>query len=204
MAASKGDVAEAEALYHEAIALNPDAPTARFDLAELLDRAGRTREAYAQYGIALRGNPRSWSSQQEDSRILARYGDMATRFGDANEAALAYAKAARDGDPDGLWAPRTGPRGTSLASLRAAAHAAAAVRLRNVLRNEEAEREMRIAAAADPSYWVPHFRLAQWLGAERRAERRAEAVREAALAQKLAPSAKHRAMVMRLDAGKRP
>ena len=68
----RGDDAAAESLYVQACsAFGEDDPFAHDDLARLYDRQGQDREAFAEYGIALRGREGSWSSIQE--RTCPRY-----------------------------------------------------------------------------------------------------------------------------------
>ena len=193
-AEKRGDLDAAEGSYREVVAFRPGVEIFRFDLARVLDGQGREVEAYREYRLAMVRSTHYWSSEQDDPRVLARYGDLALRFGTPDEAAQAYAFGATQSGRDDYWDPVTTPRdASSLASLRAAAHTASAIRLRGIGKKAEAIVALQTAIAADGRYWVAHFYLARWS----KSKYPDEAKREAALAESLAPAGKYREMVRR-------
>jgi tetratricopeptide (TPR) repeat protein len=65
-----------EARYRSAIALAPEVASYHVDLAEVLDRRGRTAEASAAYAEGLRLDPASSRTRALYGQFLARHGDL--------------------------------------------------------------------------------------------------------------------------------
>ena len=74
LAAARGDIDRAVALYKEAIARDPDKPEIRSDLAAVLSRSGRDSEALAEYREALRIDPNQYEAQMNFGALLSRLG----------------------------------------------------------------------------------------------------------------------------------
>ena len=184
----RGDLAGAESHYREVVRMMPDSPLGYSELARLYDRAGRERDAYLAYRKALSGDYLFVSSMRQDPRPLAHFGDLAARYGTAQEAYEAYALAVGACNQDDVWEPRATPRNASFASLKAAAHTAAAVaRGAGALRGK-AMRELDLAVQTDPGYWVARYYRA--IAYDRK--RPSDAARDAALAERWAPPAGRR------------
>ena len=184
-AQAKGDNEEAERLYKESIASNANWPMGYWRLAKLYDKQGREREAYAAWGRALASYEPYASSMRDDPGPLVRFGDLAERFGTLRESSEAYALAIAAGDRDDVWEPRPVPRDDSYRALKAAAHTAAAAE--DIWGGEghaAALRELDVALAADPNLWSAHYYRACVYSRHRRKD---EAMREAAIAERLAP-----------------
>lgn len=192
-AEASGDFASAERVYKQIVALDPRLPFSRINLARLYDKMGRDRDAYVEYRAVILGVPGAWSSDQQDPRNLARFGDLCARFSTLDEAQYAYALSVANSDSDDVWepSPRIDSPKPSFARLKSAAHTASAIKYGASGRDAEAFVELESALKADPDYWVALFYRAQ---AHKRAGRLSNATRDAALAERLANS-KGRAQV---------
>jgi tetratricopeptide (TPR) repeat protein len=198
-AEEKGDFHRAELLYRAATtAFGKDFAATHFPLARLYDKMGQERNAFEEYRIAVNAVDGSSSSLQQDPTVLARYGDLSIRFGTAEEARKAYVEASKHSNRSKTSvSPNTIPRNDSLASLKSAAHTAAAIRYTSTNRLDEATRALAIAIAADRQYWIAHFYQVSDLARRGKNE---EAVREAALVEQLAPrEEKDRVRALRRD-----
>jgi protein O-mannosyl-transferase len=77
LAAAKGNVDEAIALYRQNVAANPKSPEAHNDLAATLARAGHDQEALAEYNDALRLDPHQYDVRMNLGALLTRMNDNA-------------------------------------------------------------------------------------------------------------------------------
>jgi tetratricopeptide (TPR) repeat protein len=69
-------LAEAEALYRQALAVEPNHPTARFNLGVVLEDRGATSEAIEQYREAVRIDPRVADVHFNLARLYQQSGDQ--------------------------------------------------------------------------------------------------------------------------------
>jgi tetratricopeptide (TPR) repeat protein len=149
------DYALAERLYEEVIDLVPTNPFEHVHLARLYDRMGRGRDALKKYRTVVKGSPGAWSSLQSDPSLLARYGDLCSKFGPVAEAATAYMSAVESSDNRvGQNGIQIAPPDRTLLGLRAAAHVAAGAKFRGQGDVGNALREYDLALAALPNWWV--------------------------------------------------
>jgi len=75
IAAGAGDVETAEKRYREAVQLFPDLWQARFNLANLLDRVGRTKEAAVELAGLLARDPENVVARVREAEILSSLGE---------------------------------------------------------------------------------------------------------------------------------
>ena len=152
------------------------------------------------YRIALKSyEPYASSIRESDS--LARYGDLASRFGNMDEARVAYSLAIDVSDRDDVWDPRAIPQNVALKSFKAAAHTSAAIvdlwgGAGRGGGRVEARRELDLALAADPTYWVAYYYRADL---DRAVGDHAAEIRDAATAERLAtPKGRRQVRWMRM------
>jgi tetratricopeptide (TPR) repeat protein len=178
---------DAETLWRDTIAKNPDAWMARDNLALILAARGETDAAIAQYREAVRINPREASVRSNLGMALAGKGDAA--------GAVEEFSRALEIDPDlvevrynlGTALLRTGDFSSAVAAFEevvrrspryAQAHNNLAMALRRVGREDEAIAHYQQALTIDPHLSAASFNLAAALDAQGRLEEAAAAYAE--------------------------
>lgn len=132
------------------------------------------------------------SSDQRDSVILTRFGDLCLRYSTVEDAQRAYGLAVangRQGHTEETVLPIV--RNESLQVLRSAAHTAAALEHWGHLEPKEELAELDLAVQFDDKNWVARIYRAE---AYRKTGRNAEATREGMLAEKMAQGADREAV----------